>query len=451
MTNSNYTEILSKHLYALIKEELEDGEEDQTKKYTEYDVVLIPEDISKAIAALSDVKNYGIYAQNLRDPKTIEKVFGPNTPATKGRVAKETWNKFSEAEKRAKVLDIKSRASQDFKDVEAQMQPQFKTWSEENEGDFIDFLISLPGDKLPMNFYGKYGANFFLTKTPENLKKYSGVMSKGVHYLADENELTFPQNWNPFKSKDYLKKVLKLIMDNAGIQYVFSEQESTEQPKEKTTSITSPNRPDQINFVKTFTNDEDQPDEELAAKFRKLIPDEFKFKTKVENGKITVSDITAPQKKALINASIKFQEKYSNLYENKNTMKDQLRSQLTSMIKEVLVEKKLTPAQLKKRNKEAEVIKKKNPKMDKGEAFAIATKHLKEGEGDTSMDDILLAFEAALDIKDDAQADQALKAVYNALKNKVKTGANNLYQKTRTSFAKSQGIDLDESINLNNK
>jgi hypothetical protein len=54
------------------------------------------------------------------------------------------------------------------------------------------------------------------------------------------------------------------------------------------------------------------------------------------------------------------------------------------MIKEVLLEKKLNPAQLKKRNKEAEVIKKKNPKMDKGEAFAIATKHLKEGEEEAS-------------------------------------------------------------------
>ena len=446
MTNNNYTEILSKHLYTFIKEELEGDEEDQTKKYAEYDVVLIPEDINKAITALSDVKNYGAYAQNLRDPKTIEKVFGPNTPATKGRVAKETWNKFSEAEKRVKVLDIKSRASQDFAAVETQLQPQFQTWSEENEGDFIDFLISLPGDKLPMNFYGKYGANFFLTKTPENLKKYSGVMSKGVHYTADENELTFPQNWNPFKSKDYLKKVLKLIMDNAGLEYVFSEQESTEQPKEKATSVTSPDRPDQINFVKTFTDDEGIPDEALAAKFKKLIPDEFKFKTKVENGKVTVSDISTSDKKALINASIKFQEKYSNLYENKNTMKDQLKSQLTSMIKEVLLEKKLTPAQLKKRNKEAEVIKKKNPKIDKGEAFAIATKHLKEGEGETSMDDILLAFQGALDIEDDIKQDEALKVVFNALKNKVKGKLGQAY-----NYAKEKVQAYDDNLEENVK
>jgi hypothetical protein len=80
--------------------------------------------------------------------------------------------------------------------------------------------------------------------------------------------------------------------------------------------------------------------------------------------------------------------------------------------------------------------------MDKGEAFAIATKHLKEGE--TSMDDILLAFQAALDIKDDAEQDEALKAVYRELKNKVTTGASNLYQKARTGLAKSQGINLDE-------
>jgi hypothetical protein len=60
------------------------------------------------------------------------------------------------------------------------------------------------------------------------------------------------------------------------------------------------------------------------------------------------------------------------------------------------------------------------------------------------MDDILLAFQAALDIEDDVKQDEALKAVYNELKNKVKTGASNLYQKARTSFAKSQGVDLDE-------
>ncbi len=47
-------------------------------------------------------------------------------------------------------------------------------------------------------------------------------------------------------------------------------------------------------------------------------------------------------------------------------------------------------------------------------------KKLTEGEGETSMDDILDAFQAALAIEDDVKADQALKAVYMALKDKVK-------------------------------
>ncbi len=60
------------------------------------------------------------------------------------------------------------------------------------------------------------------------------------------------------------------------------------------------------------------------------------------------------------------------------------------------------------------------------------------------MDDILRAFEAALDIKDDTEQDKALQAVYNELKNKIKTGASNLYQKARTGLAKRYDVDLNE-------
>jgi hypothetical protein len=52
------------------------------------------------------------------------------------------------------------------------------------------------------------------------------------------------------------------------------------------------------------------------------------------------------------------------------------------------------------------------------------------------MDDILDAFQAALAIEDENKADQALKAVYNALKSKVKSGASDLYQKARVGLAK---------------
>jgi hypothetical protein len=127
-------------------------------------------------------------------------------------------------------------------------------------------------------------------------------------------------------------------------------------------------------------------------------------------------------------------------------MKDQLKEQLTSIIKEVLLEKKLTPAKLKKRNKTAEKIKKANPKMDKGEAFAIATKQLKEGE--TSMDDILLAFQAALDIEDDVKQDEALNAVYNELKNKVASKINKAADWAREKLSEVEEEDAVDTITM---
>jgi uncharacterized membrane protein YheB (UPF0754 family) len=86
-------------------------------------------------------------------------------------------------------------------------------------------------------------------------------------------------------------------MGNAKIQYTLSQQESEDQPK--TTSNTQ-GKVEKINFVKTF----DTP--ELAAKFKRLIPKDFAEKTTVEGGKITVADITDPQKKNLMATALKF-------------------------------------------------------------------------------------------------------------------------------------------------
>ena len=74
---TNNLELLKNHLYKLIKEELEGGEEEKQAGLEKamYDLVLEPADLESALAALSDVKNYGIYANNLRDPKIITKIF----------------------------------------------------------------------------------------------------------------------------------------------------------------------------------------------------------------------------------------------------------------------------------------------------------------------------------------------------------------------------------------
>jgi hypothetical protein len=297
---NNQLDTFKSHLIRLIKEELEGGEDEKQAGLEKaiYDTVLAPSDIDAAIAALSDVKNYGIYAQNLRDPKAVLRVFGPSVPATKGRVAKETWDQSNENEKLSKVIDIKSRAPQEWAKVEQSLQSKFDDWSVENDNDsFNEFIITLDSKELPMDFFGKYASTYFATKTPENLKKYSGVMTKDDQFIVSGDKIIFPQKKNPFETKDYLEKVLKTIMGNAKIQYTLSQQESGDQPK--TTSNTQ-GKVEKINFVKTF----DSP--ELAAKFKRLIPKDFAEKTTVEGGKITVADITDPQKKNLMATALKF-------------------------------------------------------------------------------------------------------------------------------------------------
>ena len=313
---TNNTELLKTYLHKLIKEELEGGEEEKQAGLEKamYDLVLEPADLQAALAALSDVKNYGIYANNLRDPKAILRVFGPPVPATKGRVAKETWDQSNENERLSKIIDIKSRVPQEWAKVEQQLQSKFDEWSVENDNDsFNEFIITLESKDLPMDFFGKYASNYFVTKTPDNLKKYSGVMTKDNQYVVDGDKIIFPQKKNPFETKDYLTKVIKTIMGNAKLQYSLSQQESEGQPA--TTSNTQ-GKVEKINFVKTF----DTP--ELAAKFKRLIPKDFAEKTTLEVNKITVSDITDSQKKNLMATALKFVESQPKKKPMKESVKD---------------------------------------------------------------------------------------------------------------------------------
>ena len=436
---SNQLDTFKSHLIRLIKEELEGGEDEKQAglEKTIYDTVLAPSDIDAAIAALSDVKNYGIYAQNLRDPKAVLRVFGPSVPATKGRVAKETWDQSNENEKLSKVIDIKSRAPQEWAKVEQSLQSKFDDWSVENDNDsFNEFIITLDSKELPMDFFGKYASTYFATKTPDNLKKYSGVMTKDDQFIVSGDKIIFPQKKNPFETKDYLEKVLKTIMGNAKIQYTLSQQESGDQPK--TTSNTQ-GKVEKINFVKTF----DSP--ELAAKFKRLIPKDFAEKTTVEGGKITVADITDPQKKNLMATALKFvadntkkpvkegisldvkdgtkiqnvnnnetytvdrkgsntvyaknskgkvitiDSKYFDAYKIIENMKESVKDQIKKAIEEVIREKKLTKAEI---NKKEDIVKamKGTTKLPEPAMYAIATakaKKLAEGEGKMSAMDFL--------------------------------------------------------------
>lgn len=377
MNNTNKFKNL---LHKLIKEELEGEEKPQGFEKISYDLVLEPSDLQSTLTALADIKNYGIYANNLRDPKVIQKIFGPSIPAQKANTAWRTWDTFTEEEKLAKAIDIRNRVPEAWKQVENELSDQYDTWKIENgDGSFIEFITTLNSTelrKLKSNgFFGSRGANFYPMKTPDNLKKYSGVMVKDKDYIVDGDKIIFPQKSNPYETKDYLSKVLKTIMSNAKLQYSLSQKEADDQPQTKSNFQGTVEK---INFVKTF----DTP--ELAKKFTRYIPKDYNAKTSIENNKITVSDITDYQKKNLMASALKF------IDDNKS--KKNLKETITQLVKEVLSEKKLTTAEKKKKEEIVKAMAKQGaPKDAKTYAIAIAkAEKLNENEEADVIDTITM-------------------------------------------------------------
>jgi hypothetical protein len=87
-------------------------------------------------------------------------------------------------------------------------------------------------------------------------------------------------------------------------------------------------------------------------------------------------------------------------------------------------------------------------KDEKDDNLFKVTNYTKEpnslSESNMSMDELMQQFVDALDIEDDNEANQIIKNIGIAIKNKVKTGASNLYQKARTGLAKQYDADLNE-------
>jgi hypothetical protein len=331
---SNQLNTFKSLLHKLIKEELEsgDGEEKPTGlEKINYDLVLEPADLQSALSALGDIKNYGIYANNLRDPKIITKIFGPSIPAQKANTAWRTWDTLNDEERFAKATDIRNRVPEAWKTLEGELADKYDEWQTENgEGSFVEFISTLKSTDLrnvkSNGFFGSRGANYYPMKTPDNLKKYSGVMTKDKDYVVSGDKIIFPQKTNPFETKDYLTKVLKTIMGNAKLQYNLAQKEADDQP---TTTSNAQGAIEKINFVKTF----DSP--ELAKKFMRLIPKDFAPKTEMEGTKISVLDITDAQKKNLMATALKF------ISDNtKKPVKESIKNQINTLIKEVLAEGK---------------------------------------------------------------------------------------------------------------
>ena len=281
-----------------------EGEEDGMQQVkVRYDLALQPADLDKALAALNDTKNYGIYAQNMRDPQAIVKAFGPSIPAQKAGAAWKDWDSRSDDEKAFKLIDIKNRVPEAFTKAEAEAEAGYEKWQAEgNDGSLNDYLFSLSGKELPKDIIGKYGANYYPMKTPDNLKKYGGKLEQDVHYVVKDDKVIFPSTLeNPYKTKSYLSKVLKTIMDNAGVEFELID---VEQGAEKPVAVQKPEK--EVIPPLTYTADTKDKAEKARTAFQKEIGEVPTVKYEIEaiespegrKYKLTVTGFQNPDQRA---------------------------------------------------------------------------------------------------------------------------------------------------------
>ena len=298
-----------------ILREIEGEEDGMSQLKVNYDLAVQPKDIDAALEAMDNISNYGIYAQNMRDPQAIVKAFGPSIPAQKAGAAWKDWDTRSEDEKAFKLIDLKNRVPEAFATAEKEAESGYERWQAEgNDGSINDYLFTLSGKELPKDIIGRYGANYYPIKTPDNLKKYGGKLEQDIHYVVKDGKIVFPYTLeNPYKTKPYLSKVLKTIMDNAKVDFKFMdvEQDGGDAPKSVEKS-----KGEVVPPLSATVNTADQADKLrkiLQAKLGDVPNAKYEVETTGEGTerkyKLVVTGITASQRAAIQPIAIDFKMK----------------------------------------------------------------------------------------------------------------------------------------------
>lgn len=293
-----------------------EGEEDGMQQVkVRYDLAVEPADLDKALAALNDTKNYGIYAQNMRDPQAIIKAFGPSIPAQKAGAAWKDWDSRSDDEKAFKLIDIKNRVPEAWTATEKEAESGYERWQAEgNDGSLNDYLFTLSGKELPKSLVGTYGKNYFPMKTPDNLKKYGGKLEQGVHYVVKGDKIVFPSTLeNPYKTKPYLSKVLKTIMDNAGVDFELID---VEQDSETPVAVQRPEK--EVIPPLSYTADTKDKAEKARTAFQKEIGE-------VPTVKYEIEAVETPEgrKYKLTVTGFQNKDQRAKLFTRKTTLKEE--------------------------------------------------------------------------------------------------------------------------------
>ena len=298
-----------------ILREVEGEEDGMNQLKVRYDLAIEPADLDKALAALNDTKNYGIYAQNMRDQKVINRVFGPSIDAQKKKVATEDWNSRSGDEKAFKLIDIKNRVPEAWDVGGKEAEVGYEEWQAEgNDGTLEDYLVTLPFEKLPKSLLGPYSRNYFPKKTAENQRKYGGKMEQDVHYIVKNGKIIFPSTLeNPYKTKPYLSKVLKTIMDNAGVGFELID---VEQDAETPVAVQKPEK--EVIPPLSYTADSRDKVEKARSIFQKEIGE-------VPTVKYEIESFESPEgrKYKLVVTGFQNKDQRAKLFTRKTTLKEE--------------------------------------------------------------------------------------------------------------------------------
>lgn len=183
---------------------LRENEEDaQSRLALDFDIILTPSGkIEDTITAFEDINNYGIYKSNLRKEQAIEDYYGPTIPTTKNFLQ----NTF-------KLLQKEYDNENELKDA------FIKTVSEKNKNI----------KNLEQKYYTlkNNNGNFYPKTSKAEMDKFieqNKSKRKLVNFVPKGNTLVFPKGSNP--EKDLTKKIIKTVMDSAGIDFTIKEKES---------------------------------------------------------------------------------------------------------------------------------------------------------------------------------------------------------------------------------
>jgi hypothetical protein len=309
----NLTDILRK-----INEEEED--KGQSTFTDEYDFAIIPSDIQAALDALSNLKNYGIYSKNLANQAERTKVFGPSIPAQKAGAAWKDWDTLSPKEKLLKIEEIKARVerksdgkeSVTFDNIGEKVwsntlsllakSKDYAAWMEENGDNPEDYLVTLNGKQAnDFNLFGSRGSAYFPQKLGDEEVKYK-PLQQDQNFIVVNNKIVFPLEKSPYKPKKYLRKVISLIMDNAGVDF----EEDKKYQLDTTKPSVEKSKPETSLSLTTTVNSADQADKLrklLQAKLGDVTKAKYEVETTGEGAerkyKLVVTGITASQRAAI--------------------------------------------------------------------------------------------------------------------------------------------------------